>query len=125
MYDDIAAISTPPGEGGIAIIRLSGSGVIDKASQIFSPRRNDIDIRSKEGYSLTLGWIIDADGETIDEVLLALMRAPRSYTGEDVIEIHCHGGILPVFALRNQVSLPAGHFLTVVWMLVRQRRLLK
>ncbi len=95
MYDDIAAISTPPGEGGIAIIRLSGSGVIDKASQIFSPRRNDIDIRNKEGYSLTLGWIMDTDGETIDEVLLALMRAPRSYTGEDVIEIHCHGGMLP------------------------------
>lgn len=95
MFDDIAAISTPPGEGGIAIIRLSGSGVIDKAVQIFKPRRNEIDIRNKEGYSLTLGWIIDADGETVDEVLLALMRAPRSYTGEDVIEIHCHGGILP------------------------------
>ena len=95
MYDDIAAISTPPGEGGIAIIRLSGNEVIEKAAQIFKPRRDEIDIRKKEGYSLTLGWIIDADGETVDEVLLALMRAPRSYTGEDVIEIHCHGGILP------------------------------
>jgi len=95
MYQDIAAISTPPGEGGIAIIRLSGSGVIDKAAQIFRPRRNQIDIRKKEGYSLTLGWIMDADSEAVDEVLLALMRAPHSYTGEDVVEIHCHGGILP------------------------------
>ena len=95
LYDDIAAISTPPGEGGIAIIRLSGSGVIEKAAQIFKTRRSGIDIRKKEGYSLILGWIIDADGETVDEVLLALMRAPRSYTGEDVVEIHCHGGILP------------------------------
>ena len=95
MYDDIAAISTPPGEGGIAIIRLSGSGVIEKASKIFKPRRSEIDIRQKEGYSMTLGWIINAEGEAIDEVLLALMRAPRSYTGEDVVEIHCHGGILP------------------------------
>ena len=95
MFDDIAAISTPPGEGGIAIIRLSGSGVIKKAAQIFKPRRNQIDIRKKEGYSLTLGWIVDADSEAVDEVLLALMRAPHSYTGEDVVEIHCHGGILP------------------------------
>lgn len=95
FIDDIAAIATPPGEGGIAIIRLSGSGVIEKASKVFKPHRDDVDIRKKGGYSLTLGWILDAEGEIVDEVLLAIMRAPRSYTGEDVVEIHCHGGILP------------------------------
>lgn len=93
--DDIAAIATPPGEGGIAIIRLSGGGVIEKASKIFRPHRQSVDIRKKDGYSLTLGWILDHEGEAVDEVLLALMRAPHSYTGEDVVEIHCHGGILP------------------------------
>lgn len=93
--DDIAAISTPPGEGGIAIIRLSGNAVIEKASKIFLPRREGVDIKKKSGYSLTLGWILDEDGDYLDEVLLALMRAPHSYTGEDTVEIHCHGGNLP------------------------------
>ncbi|MGI5912128.1 MAG: tRNA uridine-5-carboxymethylaminomethyl(34) synthesis GTPase MnmE [Syntrophomonadaceae bacterium] len=95
LYDDIAAISTPPGEGGIAIIRMSGSTVIEKVSHIFRPQRDGVDIKKKSGYSLTLGWIIDKNGEELDQVLLALMRAPHSYTGEDTIEIHCHGGFLP------------------------------
>jgi len=95
FYDDIAAISTPPGEGGIAIIRLSGGQVIEKASKIFRPYQDGVDISKKAGYSLTLGWIKDETGEDLDEVLIALMRAPRSYTGEDTLEIHCHGGVLP------------------------------
>jgi tRNA modification GTPase len=95
FYDDIAAIATPPGEGGIAIIRLSGGQVIEKASKVFRPYHDGVDIRNKAGYSLTLGWIKDETGEDLDEVLLALMRAPHSYTGEDTVEIHCHGGILP------------------------------
>lgn len=95
LYDDIAAISTPPGEGGIAIVRLSGSRVIEKAKKIFRPYRDGIDIMEKAGYSLTLGWINDENEEALDEVLLALMRSPRSYTGEDMVEIHCHGGFLP------------------------------
>ena len=92
--DDIAAISTPPGEGGIAIIRLSGSEVIEKANRVFKPRRPGVDLTQKEGYSLTLGWIVDGE-EIIDETLVSIMRAPRSYTGEDVVEINCHGGTLP------------------------------
>ncbi|MBO8159690.1 tRNA uridine-5-carboxymethylaminomethyl(34) synthesis GTPase MnmE [Thermosyntropha sp.] len=93
--DDIAAIATPPGEGGIAIIRLSGSSVIEKVSRIFKPYNPEVDIKNKPGYTMTLGWILDDKGEYIDEVLVSIMRAPKSYTGEDVVEINCHGGILP------------------------------
>ena len=93
--DDIAAISTAPGEGGIAIVRLSGNDVIEKVERIFKPYRAGIKLSDKEGYSLSLGWLCDEKMEIIDEVLLGLMRAPRSYTGEDVVEINCHGGTLP------------------------------
>jgi len=95
LADDIAAISTPPGEGGIAIIRLSGPGVIEKSRRFFKPRRAEYDINDRSAYSLTLGWITDREGEAIDEVLLGLMKAPHSYTGEDVVEINCHGGFVP------------------------------
>lgn len=93
--DDIAAIATAPGEGGIAIIRLSGTKVIDIASNIFEPRFPEVNIKEKKSHTLTLGWIIDKQEEKIDEVLLGIMRAPASYTGEDVVEINCHGGTLP------------------------------
>lgn len=92
--EDIAALATPPGEGGIAILRLSGSGVIEKAGRIFKPYRAGVEFAQRKGYSLTLGWIIDEQGENIDQVLLGLMRNPHSYTGEDVVEINCHGGTL-------------------------------
>ncbi len=95
LYDNIAAISTPPGEGGIAIVRLSGSEVISKVDSIFKPYKNEIVWHRKPNFSLTLGWIIDTNGELVDEVLVAMMRGPHSYTGEDVVEINCHGGSLP------------------------------
>lgn len=95
MYqEDIAALATPPGEGGIAILRLSGSGVIEKVGRIFQPYRSELTLGERKGYTLTLGWIVDEEGEKLDQVLLSLMRGPRSYTGEDVIEINCHGGTL-------------------------------
>lgn len=95
LQEDIAALSTPPGEGGIAIIRLSGPGVINKVAKIFIPFSPGLDITKRPGYSLTLGHLIDDQGLKIDEVLIGIMRSPKSYTGEDVIEINCHGGILP------------------------------
>ncbi len=91
----IAALSTPPGEGGISIIRASGNGVIERVDQIFSPAKG-IKLANKDGFSLTLGWITDKDGSKIDQVVIGIMRAPHSYTGEDVVEINCHGGSLPV-----------------------------
>jgi len=93
--DDIAAISTPPGEGGIAIVRLSGSEVISKIALIFKPYRKEKVIVEQPGYTMHLGWLLDNKGDIIDEVLISIMKAPHSYTGEDVVEINCHGGILP------------------------------
>lgn len=90
----IAAISTPPGEGGIAIIRVSGSESIAAVEAIFEPRRQGRRLRDLQGYQMMLGWIMDAQGEPIDECLVAVLRQPHSYTAEDTVEIHCHGGVL-------------------------------
>lgn len=95
IEDKIAAISTPPGEGGIAIVRLSGEGVIELVKDSFQPFKAGVDLTTRPGYTLTLGWIINEKKEKIDEVLVSIMRGPRSYTGEDVVEINCHGGNLP------------------------------
>lgn len=93
MYreDTIAAVATPAGEGGIAIVRISGPDAKRIAKEIFcrSGGRNGA-LRS---HTLHYGAIREPkSGAVLDEVLLALMRKPRSYTGEDVVEVHCHGG---------------------------------
>lgn len=95
IQDDIVALATPPGEAGIGIIRASGPDTICRISQIFDPAGHKI-LEQQPGYSLVLGWIKDTAGDRIDQVLLGIMRAPHSYTGEDVVEINCHGGNLPL-----------------------------
>ena len=92
MYrrDTIAAIATPPGTGGIGIIRLSGVEAASVAARLFEPARSG----EARSHVLRRGRAVDAAGETIDEVLGVLMGAPRSYTGEDVFELHCHGNHL-------------------------------
>ncbi|NLB87792.1 MAG: tRNA uridine-5-carboxymethylaminomethyl(34) synthesis GTPase MnmE [Syntrophomonadaceae bacterium] len=95
IYDDIVAISTPPGEGGIAIVRLSGTEVIKKVNSIFKPYNPEVDLNDKKGFTITYGWIVDQNKNIVDEVLVSIMRSPHSYTGEDVVEINCHGGTLP------------------------------
>ncbi len=102
MYinDTIAAISTPPGEGGIGVIRISGERAGAIGAALFSRKPGG----GFESHRFYYGSIVDpADGETVDEVLLVLMRAPRSYTREDVLEIHCHGGYLLVQRLLSLV----------------------
>jgi tRNA modification GTPase len=87
--DTIAAISTPLGEAGIGIVRLSGPEAEPIARRLFRPRRP----RPRwQSHRLYLGHVLDAQGRVLDEVLLTLMRAPQSYTREDVVEIHCHSG---------------------------------
>src|SRR5271154_3764049 len=91
MDDTIAAISTPIGEGGIAIIRVSGPCAFDVAERIFHARRG----RVSEFPTHTLHFgTIGTNGHCIDQVMLAVMRAPRTYTKEDTVEINCHGGVL-------------------------------
>ncbi|MGO9244964.1 MAG: tRNA uridine-5-carboxymethylaminomethyl(34) synthesis GTPase MnmE [Verrucomicrobiia bacterium] len=91
MDDTIAAISTPIGEGGIAIIRVSGPRAFDIADRIFRSRRGKPSVFPT--HTLHFGTIGN-DGEIIDQVMLAVMRAPRTYTKEDTVEINCHGGVL-------------------------------
>lgn len=89
----IAAIATPVGEGGIHIIRISGEDAVSIAAVLFHPQ-SGIQITDLEAQKVCYGNLIDpATGGTVDEVLLIRFRAPHSYTGEDVIEIHGHGGI--------------------------------
>ncbi len=87
--ETIAAIATPPGEGGVGIVRLSGSNVWKIADEIFQSLERP---SSKEGGTFMFGKITAADGTQIDEGLCLIFRAPRSYTGEDTIEIQGHGG---------------------------------
>jgi tRNA modification GTPase len=87
--DTIAAIATPPGEGGIGIVRVSGSAAFPIAERLFRRRGGSKPLQSHRAY---FGVIVDpAAGETLDRALLLPFRAPRSYTGEDVAEFHCHG----------------------------------
>ena len=87
--DTICAISTAQG-GAIGVIRVSGPKAIDAASRIFTSM-HDKPLHERPHYTLTFGKIHAADGEVIDEVLVSLFRAPHSYTGEDSVEISCHG----------------------------------
>ena len=87
----IAAISTPNAVGGIALIRISGENSIPVAARIFQPF-GKIPVKNMPGHTCAYGKIV-VNGETLDDVLLTVFRAPKSYTGEDVVEISCHGGI--------------------------------
>ena len=92
--DTISAIATPLGEGGIGIVRLSGKESIEIAEKIFtSPKKRFL--RDVTSYKLVYGHIQDpSTGETVDEVLVAVMRSPHSYTREDIVEINCHSGMV-------------------------------
>ncbi|MBI3508304.1 MAG: tRNA uridine-5-carboxymethylaminomethyl(34) synthesis GTPase MnmE [Chlamydiia bacterium] len=89
MEETIAAVTTPPGEGAIAAIRISGPDAIAVGKKIFSGP-----VDTYLSHTAHYGKILGAGGESIDTVLLLVMRAPRSYTGEDCVEIFCHGGML-------------------------------
>ena len=91
--DTIVGPATPPGEGGVAIIRISGSGAESLIRRFFVPSGGSCPFTSHHLYH---GHIQDGHGVKIDEVLVVLMRAPRTFTREDIAEIHCHGGPLLV-----------------------------
>ncbi len=84
-FDTIAAIATPLGTGGVGVVRISGDKAFDIIDKIYSKK-------NLEAGRISHGWITD-NGKKIDEVLILPFKAPNSYTGENVIEIHCHGGI--------------------------------
>ena len=89
--DTIAAISTPPGEGAIALVRVSGANAIGVAGKIFRGKEKPSRFASHVQH---FGEIFDGAHRLIDQVVLSVHRAPSSYTGEDLVEISCHGGTL-------------------------------
>lgn len=98
MYreDTIAGISTATGEGGIGIVRISGENAIEIAARIFKSHKNK-DVKNMKSYTMMYGHIVDPEtSEIVDEVILSCMRAPYTYTKEDIIEINCHGGSVAV-----------------------------
>lgn len=92
MYMDttVCALSTPRGKGGIAVIRVSGEDAFKITKKIFVSKK---DLEKQKGYTVLFGSIYDGE-QKVDEVLVSVFRAPHSYTGENVCEISCHGGIL-------------------------------
>lgn len=111
MFDDtIAAIATPLGEGGLAVIRISGPQALAVADRCFAPAGKSSSKPSAAAtHTIHFGAVV-RNGQRVDEVLLSVMRAPRTFTREDVVEITCHGGLLPAkmvldTALRNGARL--------------------
>ncbi len=113
LQDIIVASATPPGEGGVAIVRLSGQGCSSLALRYFLPSRS---FTVPTTHTLYHGHLIDVDGLLIDEVMFVYMASPRSFTAEDVVEIHCHGGqkivtkIIQLFTLAGARSAFPGEF---------------
>src|SRR5438067_3831969 len=104
VSDKVAAMSTPPVEGAIALVRVSGADAIQIADKMFRGKEQPSRFASHVQY---LGEIFSAENQLIDQVLLSVHRAPASYTGDDLVEISCHGGTL-VSAKVLETCLQAG-----------------
>lgn len=101
LSDTIAAVSTPIGSGGIGIVRISGSEAVDIANGLFVPHKGK-SLAERKSHSINYGRLV-YKGQVCDEVLVSLMRAPNTFTREDVVEINCHGGIRAVTAVLEAV----------------------
>ncbi len=99
--DTIAAIATPPGDGGVGIIRISGTNCRTIATKVF--RAANPTFTDFTPYTLHYGHVLDAEGRELDDVLCAFMPGPKSYTGEDVVEINCHGGRAVLAAVLDEI----------------------
>ena len=111
--DTIVAVATPPGEGGLGIVRLSGPQAAACLAGVF---RGKTTIEQMDSHRLYLGGLYNGRGELVDEVMAVIMRQPRSYTGEDVVEVHCHGGtqvmrsVLDLFLEQGAIMAAPGEF---------------
>ena len=103
IYNDtIAAISTAPGVGGIGIIRVSGMDAIQIVDEVFKGASKKT-LQESPSHTIHYGHIVNKEGKVIDEVLVMLMKAPKTFTREDVVEINCHGGPVPLEAVLMEV----------------------
>ena len=100
--DTIAAIATAPGEGAVSIIRLSGPASLRISDAVFRPLHGPCPSQ-RRSHTVTLGRVVAADGAVLDETLMLVMRAPHSYTGEDVVEFQGHGGRIASGRILNRV----------------------
>ena len=92
LFDTIAAISTPRGEGGIGIVRISGNHALEILGKIFKPKSKK-NVEDLKNFSINYGHLYDGEN-LVDEVLVSIMKAPNTYTKEDIVEINCHGGFV-------------------------------
>lgn len=92
MEKTIAALSTPPAAAGLGVIRVSGEAAIEVADRIFRAAARGRTLAQQPGYTALYGRVYDAHGD-IDECVALVFRAPHSYTGENVVELSCHGGM--------------------------------
>ena len=92
--DTIAAIGTGLCESGIGIVRVSGGEAVEIVDRIFFDKKGRSVLSGKQTHTIHHGWIRTGEGEILDEVLVMLMRGPRTFTGEDTVEINCHGGVM-------------------------------
>ncbi len=110
--ETVAAISTPHSQGGISVIRISGEKALEIADKIFYPVSSRKKPSEMEGYTCAYGKFLSASGEQLDDGILTVFREPHSYTGEDTIEISCHGGIFVteqvLSAVYERGAVPAG-----------------
>ena len=104
MFDDtIAAIATPLGQGGLAIIRLSGERAVPVGDAVFHPPSGNAEtLANAKSHTIHYGHIV-RDGQSIDEVMVSVMRAPATFTREDIVEINCHGGMQSTKAVLDTV----------------------
>jgi len=89
----ITAISTAPGIGGIAVIRVSGIDALKHSNAIFVAKKKSFSLLEQKAYTVSFGSVVDKQNEIIDDVLVTVFRSPHSFTGEDVVEISCHGSL--------------------------------
>ena len=92
--DTIAAVATAMSASGIGIVRISGPDAMRAADLVYRSMKGKTRLSQVPSHTIHYGTIIDTSGQVIDEVLVSVMRAPKTYTAEDTVEINCHGGVL-------------------------------
>src|SRR6187402_3410890 len=105
----IAALATPPGMGAIAVVRLSGTRAIEIADEFFVARKNGARLVNAKSHTLHFG-VIKKGEEMIDEVLISVFKGPHSYTGENTIEISCHGSVFVQQQILNVCQLHGARY---------------
>lgn len=101
--DTIAAVATPRASGGISVIRISGSRAFDITDKIFKPLSSEKKISEMKGYTCAYGCYCDENGRKIDDGIVTVFKSPKSYTGEDMTEVSCHGGIFVTEKLLRKI----------------------